>query len=72
MQITSEHFSQQSALLEFTEKADGSFLFHCRDGEIEVKSTLIKLHSKLINQMIADVPSDETEVPTQFVTTKYQ
>ena len=71
MLVYADHIrTLQSALLEFREKADGSILFHCTDGKIEVKSTFLKLHSKLINQMIADVPSDEKEVPTKFFTTK--
>lgn len=55
MLVHADHIATlQTALLEFREKTDGSILFHCSDGKIEVKSTFLKLHSKLLNQMIAD------------------
>ena len=73
MLVHPDHFSTvQTALLESREKTDGTILFHCSDGKIEVKSTFLKLHSKMLNQILFDVPFDQKEVPTKFFSSKSQ
>ena len=73
MLVHPDHVSTiQTALLGSREKADGTILFHCSDGKIEVKSTFLKLHSKMLKQIILDVPFDQKEVPTKFFSSKSQ
>ena len=47
-----DHFSVLQSALEFQSKIDGNIHFFCSDGKIEVRSTHLKVHSKLLSQII--------------------
>ena len=40
--------------------------FYCSDGKIRVKSTYLKLHSKLLKRIISDVPYYDSKVKSSF------
>ena len=47
-----DHFSVLQSALEFQSKIDGNIHFFCSDGRIDVRSTHLKVHSKLLSQII--------------------
>ena len=47
-----DHFSVLQSALEFQSKIDGNIHFFCSDGKIEVRSTHLKVHSKLLSRII--------------------
>ena len=54
-----DHFSMLKAALQFQNRTDGRIHFYCSDGMVEVKSTYLKVHSKLLSQILPGVPFEE-------------
>ena len=54
-----DHFSMLKAALQFQNRTDGRIHFYCSDGMVEVKSTYVKVHSKLLSQILPGVPFEE-------------
>ena len=73
MLVLPDHVSMiQTALLESRKRADEIILFHCSDGKIEVKSTFLTLHSKMLRQIILEIPLNQKEVSTEFLSPESQ
>ena len=64
MQNNENHFSTLQSALNIQNETDGSINFFCSDGTVEVKSTYLKLHSKLLSKIIPDLPFDEPKSPS--------
>ena len=62
MLIHDDHLSVLQSALKYQFQIDGNIQFYCSDGKIEVTSTYLKVHSKLLSRIIPDVPYDESKV----------
>ena len=66
MLIYEGHYSTLQSALEIQNRNDGHVNFYCSDGKIRVKSTYLKLHSKLLSRIMADIPYDDSKVESSF------